>query len=313
MRIVTSSSTIAVSLALIAAGTVPALGQPSLSTPPAQFAGATSAAPEADPAIPMLVAIRASHRQGRDRVVFEFKGALPERRSVRYVDRLIADGSGLPMPIAGRAILEATFSPANAHNDAGKPTAPVTAAFALPNVMHVVSSGDFEAVTTYGIGLASKQPVRVSTMTNPSRVVIDIGAGFPTTDRKVWMLSSKNFAGGRKPYFVSVRRPLLPTAPATAALDRIFAGPTAAEQHTGLKTVLSGATGFRNLRIAKGIARIQLTGGCTSKGSTATIAGQITPTLKQFSTVKWVKIYDPAGRTERPNGKSDSIPECLEP
>lgn len=313
MRIVTLSSTTAVSLALIAAATVPALGQPSPATPPAQFAGAAPAAPEAAPETPTLVAIRASHRQGRDRVVFEFKGALPERRSVRYVDRLIADGSGLPVPIAGRAILEATFWPANAHSDAGKDTDPATSAFALPNVMHVVRSGDFEAVTTYGIGLASKQPVAVSTMTNPSRVVIDIGAGFATTDRKVWMLSSKNFAAGRTPYFVSVRRPLLPTAPATAALDRIFAGPTAAERRTGLTTALSGATGFRNLRIAGGIARVQLTGGCASKGSTATIAGQIQPTLKQFSTVKWVKIYDPKGRTERPNGKSDSIPACLEP
>jgi hypothetical protein len=61
------------------------------------------------------------------------------------------------------------------------------------------------------------------------------------------------------------------------------------------------------------VARLRLTGGCSSGGSTASIANEISPTLKQFSTVDFVKIYDPAGRTETPNGLSDSIPFCLEP
>jgi hypothetical protein len=37
------------------------------------------------------------------------------------------------------------------------------------------------------------------------------------------------------------------------------------------------------------------------------------PTLKQFPSVRWVKIYDQNGRTERPFGHSDSIPFSLEP
>ncbi len=37
------------------------------------------------------------------------------------------------------------------------------------------------------------------------------------------------------------------------------------------------------------------------------------PTLKQFPSVHWVKIYDQSGRTERPAGHSDSIPLSLEP
>ncbi|MGH3333247.1 MAG: hypothetical protein ACRDPJ_18260, partial [Nocardioidaceae bacterium] len=61
------------------------------------------------------------------------------------------------------------------------------------------------------------------------------------------------------------------------------------------------------------IARVQLTGGCNSGGSTVTIAGEIMPTLRQFGSVDWVKIYGPAGHTETPNGRSDSIPVCLEP
>ncbi|MDP4510019.1 hypothetical protein [Nonomuraea turcica] len=51
----------------------------------------------------------------------------------------------------------------------------------------------------------------------------------------------------------------------------------------------------------------------TSAGSTFTIANLIRPTLKQFPSIKWVKIYDAAGHTERPTGPSDSIPQSLEP
>jgi len=74
------------------------------------------------------------------------------------------------------------------------------------------------------------------------------------------------------------------------------------------------STGVRDLPVAPNrVARVRLTGGCSSGGSTFTVANLISPTLKQFPTVRWVKIYDPAGTTESPTGQSDSIPECLEP
>ena len=61
------------------------------------------------------------------------------------------------------------------------------------------------------------------------------------------------------------------------------------------------------------MARVQLTGKLSSGGSTFTIANEIMPTLKQFRSVRWVKIYDQAGHTERPSGPGDSIPFSLEP
>jgi hypothetical protein len=54
-------------------------------------------------------------------------------------------------------------------------------------------------------------------------------------------------------------------------------------------------------------------GGCSSGGSTVSLAGEAVPALKQFPNVSWVKILDPDGNTETPLGRSDSIPECLEP
>lgn len=273
---------------------------------------ATSSTATAAP-VPTLVGIRAAHHPTYDRVVFDFTGGLPSTRSVRYVSQLIQDPSGLPLPIAGRAILAVTMSPTNAHNDAGQVTAPGKIAFALPNVMTVVRSGDFEAVTSYGIGLARKESFRVFTLRSPDRLVIDINAALPTATKQVWLFNQKRFLANTEPFFTPVARPVQPLTPALGVMDRIFAGPTPTEYSSGLRALLSKATGFANLRIADGIAYVRLTGGCSSGGSTVTIAGEIMPSLRQFSTVDHVKIYDPSWRTENPTGQTDSIPECLEP
>ncbi len=263
--------------------------------------------------VPTLVGIRAAHHPGYDRVVFDFAGGLPSTRSVRYVSQLLGDGSGLPVPIAGRAILKVTVAPANAHNGSGRSTAPARLAFALPNVMTVVRSGDFEAVTSYGIGLAKRETFKVFTLANPSRLVIDISAAFPTVTKKVWFFVPGRFAVGTEPYYLPVLRPVRTLAPATAVMDRFFAGPTPTEYSHGLRALLSRATGFSHLTISHMVARVRLTGGCNAGGSTASIAGEIEPALRQFSTVDFVKIYDPSGHTESPTGLNDSIPVCLEP
>lgn len=274
-------------------------------------AGVATAAP-AVPVVPTLVGVRAAHHPGLDRTVFTFRGGLPATRKAAYVPRLLGDASGRQVRIAGRAVLRVTFSAAKAH-DASGATAPARVAFPLPNVMTAVRAGDFESVTTYGLGLAKRTPFRVSTLRNPARVVVDVGAAFATVGRKVYFLSAPRFARGAEPYVVPRQRPVLPLTPATGVLDRLFAGPLPGERASGLRLVRSAATGFTQLSIAHGIARVRLAGGCNSRGSTATIAGEIMPTLRQFPSVDWVKIYAPDGTTERPNGAVDSIPACLEP
>jgi hypothetical protein len=123
-----------------------------------------------------LVAIRAAHHPEAtlryDRVVFEFRDALP-LVNIEYVDRLIGDGSGLPVPVVGAAILCVQMTPARAHNDSGQDTAPARIKLKLPMVSEIVGSGDFEAVITYGIGLARKTSTRIITLENPNRLVID--------------------------------------------------------------------------------------------------------------------------------------------
>ena len=268
----------------------------------------------AAPATPQLVAVRAASHPGFDRVVFEFAGGVPTDRVAEYVPQLTADGSGHPVRIAGAAILQLTMFQANGHDEeTGQSTSPRRLVPALPNVVEVVRSGDFEATVSYGIGLVQKGTVEVFTLTGPSRVVVDIGAPTDLARRAVHFLDVADFVENTPPYTEPVLRRVPAMAPAGAVLHHLFAGPTAAEQAFGLAVRRSGATGFRDLGIRDGIARLRLTGGCSSGGSTFTVADLILPTLKQFSTVDHVKIYDPQGRTGSPTGHTDSIPECLEP
>ena len=65
------------------------------------------------------------------------------------------------------------FTPAQAHNERGKPTAPNKINLRLPLVKQIVSAGDFEGVVTYGTGLARKADTRILTLGNSLRVVID--------------------------------------------------------------------------------------------------------------------------------------------
>jgi hypothetical protein len=186
-------------------------------------------------------------------------------------------------------------------------------AYALPNVMTTVRGGDFEGVVTYGLGVAKRTTFQVTTRHQPARVVVDVRAGFRTVERKVWFLDRAHVVAGTPPFFVPRLRPVLPMTPATGLLDRMFAGETPAERADGLRLLRSGANGFAIRSIRGGIARVQLVGGCSSRGSTVTIAGEIMPTLRRLGTVDWVKIYDPSGHTEAPRGARDSIPACLEP
>ncbi|MCY4725633.1 hypothetical protein NYO98_05020 [Nocardioides sp. STR2] len=281
---------------------------------PPSAGSATAPATSAAPPTPVLVAVRAAHRDGLDRVVFEFRGGLPATRQVDYVDRLFADGSGRRVRVAGQALLRVRFERAQAHTDDGSPTAaPRRVAYALPNVMTAVRAGDFEAVTTYGLGLARRTPVRVTTLQAPPRVVVEVGAGFTTVQRKVWFLDRDRFVDNREPFFVPVRRPVAPGAPATGLMDRLFAGPLPGERARGLRLLRSGATGYDDLTVAGGVADLRLTGRCRSGGATVSIAGEVLPTLKQLPTIDRVVLRDATGSTLDPDGSGDSTPACLEP
>jgi hypothetical protein len=127
------------------------------------------------PEIPELVAVRAAHHPGFDRVVFEFRGSLPSH-SVGYVSSLTEDPSDKPVHLAGGAIIRVVFKGANAHDESGATTVTPAGRFApgLPSLKEVAPAGDFEAVVTYGLGVDHRVPFKVLELRDPSRVAIDI-------------------------------------------------------------------------------------------------------------------------------------------
>lgn len=93
------------------------------------------------------------HHSGCDRVVFEFTGPTPGH-AVRYVGSVTADGSGNPVALAGSAFLLVDLRPTSTATHA--PQSRISPRYAV--LREVVGAGDFEGVTTYGIGLGNKQP-----------------------------------------------------------------------------------------------------------------------------------------------------------
>jgi hypothetical protein len=121
-----------------------------------------------------LTAVRVGGHTTFDRVVFEFAGPRPGR-DVRYVDEVVHDGSGEPVHLRGRAFLAVSLFPATAHDDAGHLTSsPLPSVAGLAALRQIADTGDFEAVLSFGIGLAARTPFAVRTFTGPARVAIDV-------------------------------------------------------------------------------------------------------------------------------------------
>jgi len=123
-----------------------------------------------------LVAVRAAHHDGFDRVTFEFRGGRPGWH-VRYQPEITGLGSGQRVAVQGRAFLSVLFDPANAHTEAGAPTwRGPRVTFGLPSMRQVVLADDFEAQLAFGLGLNGRAGFRVTELTGPPRVAIDVAA-----------------------------------------------------------------------------------------------------------------------------------------
>ncbi|HEU0103156.1 MAG TPA: peptidoglycan-binding domain-containing protein [Mycobacteriales bacterium] len=148
-----------------------------------------------DSAKALLVAVRAGRNKDFDRLVFEFDGPPPGHR-VAYVPELFQDGSGNPIPLRGEAVLQVTLQPASGRRDDGTPTHPGT----VPDVRNfaafrqVADAGDFEAVLTWGVGVAARTQIRVLHLTGPSRVAVDVLHTPPGTGSELLRRGSRGAA-----------------------------------------------------------------------------------------------------------------------
>jgi hypothetical protein len=182
---------------------------------------ALAAAPAGAQSTPTLVAVRAGRHAGFDRVVFEFRGGDVPSHRVGYVDRLVQDGSGKTVAVAGAADLEVVFEGASAHDDHGAPTvSPRRFSPGLAAVKEVAQVGDFEAVVGYGIGVDRRRAIEVTTLRGPSRLVVDVSTAGPAGSGADQDTGDLPFTGPPSPSLLVTALALLATGATVLALAR---------------------------------------------------------------------------------------------
>lgn len=120
--------------------------------------------------------VRVGTHDGYDRVVFEFGNGIPEFRLEEATPPLLQDPSGLEMDVEGNAFLRLVMHGGTALSPDGVETytGPTNFTPEFPSLAELASAGDFEAVSSWYIGLSETSCVRVLTLAGPSRLVIDI-------------------------------------------------------------------------------------------------------------------------------------------
>lgn len=139
-------------------------------------AGTVRETPAPDIAPALLREVRTARHPGFDRITFELTGdRLPGYR-VAYLAGPAHDcGAGEPKEVAGNAVLEVTFRPANAHTEEGQPTIPFRERpLDLPVLKEIERTCDFEAVVTWALGVAEAKRFRVIELSGPPRLAVDI-------------------------------------------------------------------------------------------------------------------------------------------
>lgn len=123
------------------------------------------------PAQARLVRVAAGRHEGYDRLVLEFAdGPVPEFSVAPQLHASFPeDPSDLPIDLAGDTGIRVVVRGTTVAATAADHLAP-----AYPAVREVERVGDFEAVVSYGVGVAGVARVRVTTLDAPARLVIDV-------------------------------------------------------------------------------------------------------------------------------------------
>jgi hypothetical protein len=121
--------------------------------------------------------IRIGRQDGFDRVVFEIGGRGTPGWNVRYVDEAASQGSGESLDVEGDAILQVTLQ------GMGLPFETGAEEWSGPDplssddtetVTEEVFDGTFEGTTVAFVGLTGEKPFRVYSLTDPTRIVLDV-------------------------------------------------------------------------------------------------------------------------------------------
>jgi hypothetical protein len=172
----------------------PPLGDPPTPAPATPSAAVDDTGPTGEGPPGLLAAISTRQDGDHDEVVFQFYGRQVPTAVIRYVDEVTVDPSDKPVTLIGRAFVNVAFhgarldtapiesDPSRARRYSGPSR--LTPRYAL--LQELAISGDFEAVLSFGIGLAG--PSGLSTSATAGRLVLRIWRTAPET--LLWPVTS---------------------------------------------------------------------------------------------------------------------------
>jgi hypothetical protein len=120
--------------------------------------------------------LRMGAHESYDRIVVEFAAGTPEYTIEKAVPPLLQDPSGLAMQVQGSSFLRIVLHGGTVQLPNGGTSYGGATSF-TPHFVKLIdlqSAGDFEAVSTWYVGMSGDACVRVFTLTAPSRLVIDL-------------------------------------------------------------------------------------------------------------------------------------------
>jgi hypothetical protein len=123
-----------------------------------------------------LVSARAAAHDGYDRLVLEFRDQLPGYTIGYVASELQQCGSGRPVELSTPHALIVDLSPAAAHDEQGNAAGPRSLAPGLPVLRVARIICDFEGVVEWVVQTERRVPLRVLTLSDPARLVIDLRA-----------------------------------------------------------------------------------------------------------------------------------------
>jgi hypothetical protein len=156
---------ILVTLSLFLALAAVALGLPPFTTAPKSSPGSGGQAE--------LFGVAAGCHATFDRFVIRARFGTP-RYDVRYVRRIVADGSGRPVSLLGTKRIRVVIRNARGHTQGGTNLLPQVRTPLCPNLRQIKTAGDFEGIVSFGLGLRRRTGFRVFRLTGPTRIVVDI-------------------------------------------------------------------------------------------------------------------------------------------
>ncbi|MEU9373362.1 hypothetical protein AB0D94_06290 [Streptomyces sp. NPDC048255] len=138
-------------------------------------ASAATTATAASTQTPLVVNARWGGHCTYDRLVIDIEGYVPGV-TVTPVSQLFYDGSGKPVPLAGKHFLEIRLNPAAGHDDAGQNVyrGPRLQKIYLSKLKGIALTGDYEGYVTFGAAFDTKPYYSTTVLHSPERLVVDI-------------------------------------------------------------------------------------------------------------------------------------------